>query len=64
MAKYFVTFDHNKRKFLTGVWLNGDGLWKTDNINQMIRLSVITLSVLHCTKNIFELCKKNLAYQH
>ncbi len=50
MAEYFVTFDHNKRIFLTGVWLNGDGLWKTDDINRMIRLSVITLSVLHCTK--------------
>ncbi len=44
----FVTFDHNNRIFLTAVRFNGDGLWKTDNINRMITFTEITLSGFHC----------------
>jgi hypothetical protein len=49
----FVTFDHNNWIFLTAVWFDGDGLWKTDNINKMITLTKITLSSFHCIRQCF-----------
>ncbi len=41
-------FDHNKRIILLLFLPMGMGLCKTDTINQMITLSVITLSSFHC----------------
>ncbi len=57
----FVTFDHNKRIFLTVVCPNGDGLLKTDDINRMITVTMITLSGFHCMKIMLDLSALALA---
>jgi hypothetical protein len=47
--RIFKKFYHNKRIFLLLIWTYRTGLLECDNINQMITLSVITLSGFHCT---------------
>jgi hypothetical protein len=50
--RVFRQFDHIKRIFLVLVWTNRTGLLECDNINQMITLSMITLSGFHCSLKI------------
>jgi len=48
LSKFFSEFDHIKQIFVFLVWPYGPGLPKSDNINQMITLTVITLSSTYC----------------
>ncbi len=46
LRKFFIIFDYNEQSLL--VWLKWPGLCRTDNINRMITLTVITISGAHC----------------